>query len=49
MKIVLQAIKYRRHKALFDNDLPFKPKVERNKKQYSRKEKYKMDFRLQEA
>ena len=49
MKIILKPIKQRYHKALFDNELPFKPKVERCKKQYSRKEKYKVDYRLQEV
>jgi stalled ribosome alternative rescue factor ArfA len=36
-----QAPKPRHHKALFDNDLPFQPRVERAKKQpYQRREKY---------
>lgn len=47
MKIVLKPIKKRYHKALFDQELPFKPKVERNKKMYCRKDKYKVDYRLQ--
>ena len=50
MKIFLPPIRKRAHQALFDNELPFKHKVERNKKkQYSRKDKYKVDYRLQEA
>jgi stalled ribosome alternative rescue factor ArfA len=35
------APKKRAHKALFDPDLPFKPKIEKNKKKYTRKVKHK--------
>lgn len=49
MKIKLEPIRKRLHKALFDDELPFKPKVERSKKQYTRKAKYKVDYRLQDA
>lgn len=33
--------KYRAHKALFDDELPFRARVERPKNQYSRKPKHK--------
>lgn len=49
MKIVIQQPKRRMHKALFDRQLPFAPKTEQSKKMYNRKEKYKVDYRFQEA
>jgi hypothetical protein len=33
--------KYRAHKALFDEELPFQPRVERVKNRYTRKPKHK--------
>jgi len=35
------APKHRAHRALFDNDLPFKPKVVKSKTLYKRKQKHK--------
>ena len=35
-----QAPKGRHHQALFDNDLPFRPKVEKRKDAYRRKPKH---------
>jgi hypothetical protein len=41
----LEAPKARFHKALFDNELPFQPKVEKSRKAYVRKPKHrKGDF-----
>lgn len=40
-KVKVSAPKKRVHKALFDPDLPFKPKVEKSKKTYTRKDKHK--------
>ena len=37
----LQPPKERRHRALFDEDLPFRPRVERPKTEYRRKHKHK--------
>ena len=37
----IEPMKHRAHKALFDEDLPFKPKVEKPKKgQYRRRDKH---------
>lgn len=35
--------KTRKHFVLFDRELPFKPKVERNRKRYVRKPKHRRD------
>lgn len=36
---------HRMHSVLFDNDLPFKPKIENKKKsEYARKPKYRKNF-----
>jgi stalled ribosome alternative rescue factor ArfA len=41
----IQQPKHRAHKALFDDDLPFKHKVEKPKKgQYHRRPKHRNDF-----
>ena len=34
-------MKHRAHKALFDNTLPFRAKVEKSKKHFTRKQKHK--------
>lgn len=34
----------RYHKVLFERELPFKPKTERNRKAYTRKIKHRKDF-----
>jgi stalled ribosome alternative rescue factor ArfA len=37
----IEPMKHRAHRALFDDDLPFKPKVEKPKKgQYQRRQKH---------
>jgi stalled ribosome alternative rescue factor ArfA len=36
--------KIRRHQALFDNNLPFRGKVEKSKMTYTRKQKHKKDL-----
>lgn len=36
----LPPVKERRHRALFDEDLPFRPRVERPKTDYRRKPKH---------
>lgn len=36
----LQPVKERRHRALFNEDLPFRPRVERPKTDYRRKPKH---------
>ncbi len=44
MKVIhfsLPPVKERRHRALFDDDLPFRGRVERPKTQYKRKPKHK--------
>lgn len=42
IKITIKVPKKKRaHKALFDADLPFKPKVEKNKKAFKRHKKHK--------
>lgn len=44
MNFKIEQPKHRAHKALFDADLPFKPKVEKQKKgQYNRRPKHRKD------
>ena len=44
LSFTVEQPKKRVHRALFDNDLPFKPKVEKSKKgQYNRKPKHRKD------
>jgi hypothetical protein len=40
MSFVLQAPKARNHRALFDRELPFQPKVEKSAKAFRRKPKH---------
>lgn len=39
-KLRVNAVKQRVHKALFDKNLPFRPKVEKSRKAYVRKPKH---------
>lgn len=41
---IIEQPKPRYHKALFDEDLPFMPKVIKPKNRYKRKEKYRNKF-----
>lgn len=41
LQFVLQPVKQRRHRALFDEDLPFRGRVEKPKNVYKRKPKHK--------
>ena len=40
MNFQIQVPKARNHRALFDRDLPFQPKVEKSVKEYRRKPKH---------